>query len=150
MHACVLQPICNSLLKLSWLQRINICYRIVGSTANLGFAAEIVFVCSEFVIRCRKWVVCSELTFAAEWCVLQWSWDSLLKCVFCSEFVIRCRNWVVCSEFMIRCWSWVVCNECVIRCRIVCFAANLWFAAEVELSAVTLWFTANTKLSATN
>jgi len=42
MHACVLQGICNSLLKLGWLQRINIRCRIVCSAANLEFAAEIV------------------------------------------------------------------------------------------------------------
>jgi hypothetical protein len=101
---------------------------------------------SEFAIRYRNWVFCSELVFAAEWGVLQ-------------RIVIRCRNWVVCSELAFpvemcvlqRIWeslpklSWLlwICNSLPklsflqrisIRCRIVCPTAKLWFAAETEMS----------------
>ena len=39
---CILQRISNPLLKLSWLQRINIRCRIVCPAAKMGFAAEVV------------------------------------------------------------------------------------------------------------
>ena len=101
------------------------------------------------MIRCRNWVFCSEIIFAAEWCVVQRNSDSLPKLCQLQRISIRCRNWVVCNEFVIRCRNWVFYSElafaaelCVvqrncdslsklcqlrrinIRCRIVCCAAN--------------------------
>jgi len=99
--------------------------------------AEIVTTCEVCVhARCRNWVVCSELAFAVELCVLQRNCDSLPKLcrpqwigihcrIACSavncdsmpklsclqRINIRCRNWVVCSEIVIRCRSCVVCSE---------------------------------------
>jgi len=60
-----LQRICDSLPKLNWLLRISIHCWIACSAAKLWFAAEVVLFCSEFVTRCRNWVVCSEVAFAA-------------------------------------------------------------------------------------
>jgi hypothetical protein len=94
--------------------------------------------CSEFGIRCRSWIVykefvihcwnlivCSELMFATELCVLRWIWDSLPKykielfaannslqnCVSSNEFRSRCRRWIVYNEFVIRCRNWVIYSE---------------------------------------
>jgi hypothetical protein len=100
------------------------------------FMPKYVF-CSEFVIRCRSWVVCSELAFVAKLCILQRICDSLpkLSCLqwisircrivcFYSESVIRCRSCIVCSEFVTRFWNWVVCSEVAFAVEIVAPAAN--------------------------
>jgi hypothetical protein len=80
-----------------WLQCVSVCVYVHAkimwlcwnlmsnyvSAANLWFTVELC-VCSEFVIRCWNWVICSELAFAVELFVLQ--------------CICRCQNWVVCSE----------------------------------------------------
>jgi hypothetical protein len=98
LKVCCLQLICDSLLKLSCLQWISVHYQ------------KCVFR-SEFLIRCRNWVVYSELAFAAKsvlaganqrsllkLCCLQWISVRSQKCVVYNEFVIRCQKWVACSE----------------------------------------------------
>jgi hypothetical protein len=45
----------------------------------LGFSAEAISSAVNLKYRYRNSVVCSELTFAAELCVLQRIWDSLSK-----------------------------------------------------------------------
>jgi len=61
-----LQLICDSLLKLSCLQRISIrCQKCVF--------------CNEFVIRCQNHVVCSELAFSAEMVLSSTNQRPLLK-----------------------------------------------------------------------
>jgi len=75
--------------------------------------------CSETVIRCRNYVGCSELAFAAEAECLQRICDSLPKLcrlqrvnnslpsgVFCSELAIRCQSGVVCSKSLPK-LSWL-------------------------------------------
>ena len=69
---CVLQRICDSLLKLSYLQRIRV-------------RCQSCIFYSEIVTRCRNWVVYSELTFIAENVWLQQS-------------SINCRNYGTNSE----------------------------------------------------
>ena len=81
--------------------------------------------CSEFVIRCRNWVGCSELTFTAELCVQQRIWDSLPK--------LYCLQWICNSLPKLSCLQRIN-----IHCRIVCPIANLGFTAEVVLSAANL------------
>jgi len=100
------QWIWNSLPKLSYVQWINICCLIVCAASKLGFGVEVEW--SE--IRCRNWVVCSELTLGPQLRVLLQIWDSFSK------------------------MSWA--QRINIRFRIVCVAANLGFAAEVVLSVV--------------
>jgi hypothetical protein len=123
---------CDSLSKLSCLQRITICCR------------RCVF-CSKFVIRCWNGVVYNKLAFIAESVFRSEFVIPCRKCVSYSKLVIRCRNWVArisircrkcvfCSEFMIRCWNWVVCSESPFVAKDVCSATNLWFAVEIELS----------------
>jgi hypothetical protein len=66
---------------------------------------------SKSVIRYRNWVVCNELTFAAESvsavvnqrlllkvCVLQWICDSLSKVCWLQRINVHCWKCVVCSE----------------------------------------------------
>jgi hypothetical protein len=60
-------------------------------------------------IRCRNWVVCSELTFAVELCVLQRNYDSLPKLSRLQRMNIRCR--------------------------IGCSAEKMWFAAKTVSAA---------------
>jgi hypothetical protein len=140
---------------------------------NLGFTAEVKL----FVANFWNWVVCSELTFAAELCVvqriwdwmpklncLQWIWNSLPKLSCLQRINIRCR--IVCFEENLGfaaevVWSaanfiWnslpkLSCLQWInIRSRIVCFGANLGFAAEVVLSAANLWLAAGIELSVAN
>jgi hypothetical protein len=81
-------------------------------------------VCTEFQIRCRNCVFCSELTLGPQLRVLLQIWDSLLK------------------------MSWVQrINMC---CRIVCAVANLGFFVEVVLYGANLKFIAKIELFAVN
>jgi hypothetical protein len=132
-------------------------------------------VSSEIVIRCRNWIVCSELAFAAELCVLQRICDSLLnfsclqrihdslsklcclqrnydslpKLSCLQRIIIRCR--IVCSEgkFMIHGRSGIVCNEFVIHYR-NWLSAAISIRCQIVCSAVNLWFAAEVVLCAMN
>jgi hypothetical protein len=58
MHMCVLQRICDSVLKLN----------CEVFCSELGIRCQSCNVCSEFVIRCRNRIVSSKLVFATKLC----------------------------------------------------------------------------------
>jgi len=101
-----LQWIWNLLSKLSCLQRINSRCRIVCFATNLGFVIEVVWSAA------KNWIVCSELTFAVELCVLQRIWDSLPK--------LNCLQWISNSMPKLSCLQRIN-----IRCSIMCPTSNL-------------------------
>jgi hypothetical protein len=98
-------------------------------------------------VHAKMWVVCSELTFTVESCVLQRNCDLLSKLCRLQRISIRCRNWVVCSELAFAAESCVLqwnCDSLSKLCRpqwigicyqMACFAAKLWFAAETVSAA---------------
>jgi len=98
LKVCCLHWICDSLPKLSCLQRISVC--------------------------CWNWIVYNELAFTTEsvlvvtnqrsplkMCCLQWICDSLPK-LSCLQWIsVRCRRYVLYNEFMIRYRNWIVYSE---------------------------------------
>ena len=105
--------VCDSLPKLSWLQRISIRCWIGRSAANLWFAVEIK-------------VACRELVFVAKLCVLQRNCDSLPK-LYCLQRIcdslpklsclqlssIRCRKTCWLQRTSFRCWNYGASSETV-------------------------------------
>jgi hypothetical protein len=126
-----LQWICNSLPKLSWVQRINIHCRIVCSAANLGFATEVELSAAKFVIRCRNWIVWSELTFAAELCVLQRIWDSLVKLYWLQWICDSLLELSSLQRISICCWKTCWLQRSRIRCQNYSTSSETVFTAEL-------------------
>jgi hypothetical protein len=109
---CILQRICDSLLKLSCLLRISIrCWKCVGCS-KLTFAAE-----SVLFVANRGFAVEDEL-FAAnqcsllKLCVLQQICYLLLKLSCLLWINIRCQKCVVCSESALLLKGWCLQQNC--------------------------------------
>jgi hypothetical protein len=90
------------------LMDFNVCVLLELSDS---WYAGIVTAC-EVCVHAKIWVVCSELTFAVESCVLQRNCDLLPKLCRLQRISIRCRNWVVCSELAFAAESCVLQWNC--------------------------------------
>ena len=105
---CILQRNCDSLLKLSCLQRSGFRSRIACSAAKLWVADEAVST-SANLSRCRNWVFCIWIC-------------NLLPSMSCLQLI--CNSLPQLSSL----------QQINILCQIGCSAVNLWIAAEIELS----------------
>ena len=110
---------------------------------------KIIWLCSESMIRCRDYIVCSKITIPYRiWVVyneLAFIVKSVLSAANQRSLPKRCcLQWICdllpklsCLQRITICyWKCVFCSKSALVAKKVLSAMNLWFIAKFELSAV--------------